>query len=128
MLTYKQAFDKITEAYIKDELNPMNGEFCFCGTLAGGRRWRYGEGDYSPEEYGEMEGPLLRGLMADVHYYTVEGKYGIFMNKDKATEELVFKNMCNSLEVLKQIHVRRGENVEETPIFIKREKKEAINV
>jgi hypothetical protein len=37
-------------------------------------------------------------------------------------ENALFNAMCNALEVLKQIHIAWGENVDETPVFKKREK------
>jgi len=47
-MTYKQAYDKIIDAYFKDEIKPMDSNFCFCGTLHGAKRgWRSGDKNYS---------------------------------------------------------------------------------
>lgn len=33
-LTYRQAYDKIIDAYFKGEIRPMEAMFCFCGILS----------------------------------------------------------------------------------------------
>lgn len=114
-MTYKQAFDKITEAYIKGEIKPLNSKFCFCGNLCNNDSgWRQDEGEvrkrkgyqYSREEFERMEWPLL-GV-----YYDERSNTNI--------EEYLFRAMCKSLDILKQIHKERGEDVDEE-IFTKRE-------
>lgn len=114
-LNYKQAYDKIIQAYFKDEIKPMSPMFCFCGTLAGHRRWgKYGEGDsgiYNREEYNQMEKAL---------FIKLEGIYNSPMQIDEDYEEFLFEGMCAALEVLKEIHRSRGENVDEVPVFTKR--------
>lgn len=112
-LNYKQAFDKITEAYIKGEIKALDSNFCFCGTLCGNSMdWNYGLEDspaynlYSKKEYKRMEDPLL-SISYDID------------NNPKSEDEF-FEAMCQSLEVLKEIHRSRGENVDEVPVFTKR--------
>lgn len=118
-LSYKQAFDLITEAYIRGEIKPMDKNFCFCGTLAGGANWcRYSdipESQYSAIEYAKMESALFFD-------FSKEG-CRIIGNRDcprKKYEDKLFEGMCAALEVLKQIHKERGENVEEFE-FVKRD-------
>lgn len=120
-LTYKQAFDKITEAYIKGEIRPYNSNFCFCGTLCdGSSEWRN-------DDYG---GIFSNGVHKDFMFYT--GKQyaemervllmAIYRHTDENYEELLFNGMTAALEVLKEIHRDRGEDVDaHSLVFEKRE-------
>jgi hypothetical protein len=137
-LTYKQAYDKIIEAYFKDEIKPYNGQFCFCGTLAGFvisnafeqpdnyRGWPTNE--YSSNELNKMEVALLYAI-----YNGVNGTGNIYepfaydMTETRERtishpnyENALFAGMCAALEVLKDIHRARNENVDEVPVFTKR--------
>lgn len=114
-MTYKQAFDKITEAYIKGEIVPMETKFCFCGTLCNnGTAWISPNGcreenlPYTWKEFSNMEYKLLMTIIQ------------CGGDNRNPTEEALFQGMCAALEVLKQIHISRGENVDEVP-FVKRE-------
>src|SRR6185436_20101381 len=125
-MIYKQAFDKITEAYFKDEIRPMDNSFCFCGTL--GKGWWNGDENYSPEEYKKMEWALLRrliGIYTELLFITKEQSPCASMRgfgwgwcngenepKTKEYEDALFRGLCDSLEVLMEIHISRGENVE----------------
>jgi hypothetical protein len=42
-MDYKTAYNKIIDAYFKDEIRPYISKFCFCGTLYGSSNW------YNPE-------------------------------------------------------------------------------
>lgn len=123
-LTYRQAYDKIIEAYFNDKMKPYDSCFCFCGTLCDNTsEWRNPEYKgifknikhldymfYTGEQYYEMEKALLLPL------YEINIKYG------PEYESLLFKGMSDALEVLRQIHIERGENVDEDiPAFTKRE-------
>jgi hypothetical protein len=127
MLTYKEARNKIIDAYFKDEIEPMSMEFCFCGTLAPNCAWRSqlkGEYPYTPLEYARMESALLRGCTKNF-YDNIKTNN---LARKKVEEDDLFKGMSDALDVLRQIHIERGENVEDNAVFTKREKKEAINV
>lgn len=128
-LTYRQAYDKIIEAYFRDEFEPFDAQFCFCGTLCGGStEWHINTGcdlsksyhndfgNYSGKEYVAMETALLRPLTD----YGGSRKYEI---GSVMHETALFEGMCAALEVLKQIHRERGEDVDEVPLFNKRELK-----
>lgn len=118
-MTYKQARDKIIEAYFKNEINPMDVSFCFCGTLAGGAGWRRGDENYTPIDYMRMEHALLKPLT--VNDYTIsKGKFRWIMKENNETEERVFKGMSDALDVLRQIHIDRGEDVDKVEVFEKR--------
>ena len=130
--TYEQQFNKITEAYIKDEIEPYDSEFCFCGTLNPYRNieglsmaWNYDLNGvtqqyrhpqpYTYKEYKRMEIALFDNLRE-----VVKGNAG--------WEERLFSGMCEALEVLKQIHIERGEVIDDTPVFKKRELLTPVNV
>lgn len=113
-LTCKQAYGKIIDAYFKDEIQPCNRNFCFCGTLCDNTSNWYGSGlqgwhkdynGYSGDDFVRMENALLSELIADDH---------------PCYEEVLFSRMCAALEVLKQIHLERGEVIDEAPVFTKR--------
>lgn len=123
-LTYRQAYDKIIEAYFKDQIQPYNSSFCFCGTLCdNSSEWRNPEYEgifknvrhldymfYTGSQYYEMEKALLLPL------FPVKIKCG------KEYEDVLFSGMSAALDVLRQIHIERGENVDEDiPAFTKRE-------
>ena len=125
-LTYKQAFDKITEAYIKDEIQPFRNEFCFCGTLADGSAgWRHRNiNGYSVLEFVKMEDALLNTISANTGGGPSWFRALICtsdMVEHSNYEDAIFLGMCAALEVLKQIHIERGEIIDETPTFTKRQ-------
>lgn len=124
-LTYRQAFDKITEAYIRGEIEPWNSSFCFCGTLCNNKsNWGIYGGDqrnknYTKYEFIEMEDALLKAISnGNNGNYSQRHKTG-----SKEFENALFIGMSNALEVLKEIHRARGEDVDEVPMFTKRELK-----
>jgi hypothetical protein len=120
-MTYKQAYDKIIEAYFKNQIKPLSADFCFCGTLAGGSNRWFGEscewhkdfGNYKGREYVRMEVALFDGLKKSSgteHWY----------NDMPGYEDALFSGMCAALDVLKQIHIERGEIVDDLPSLTKR--------
>lgn len=116
MYTYQQAFNLITEAYIKREIQPMNPKFCFCGTLSPDHYWsmqhlnpiRY---PYTTSEYGRLERALF-SKMSDAVYVDIMLVDSRSSDKLKYTEDELFAGMCAALEVLKQIHIERGEVID----------------
>lgn len=136
MITYKKAFDKITEAYIKDEIKPMDRNTCFCGTLG----WNTGNDYYTRYDYKKMEWALLRrliGIYTDLVYLTppqinIYGFQWVFCEgvkegvepKTKEYEDALFRGLCDALDVLKKIHIERGENVDGIQLV----KREAISI
>jgi hypothetical protein len=130
-LTYKQAFDKITEAYIKGEIQPYDSTFCFCGTLSTSKCWNqpeycnYDELEYRKDQYINMEMALLTALGntpsgRGEFYWRGDGD-GANSEPSTEYENKLFAGMCAALEVLKQIHIERGEIIDETPAFTKRQ-------
>lgn len=119
--TYKQQYDKIIDAYFKDEIKPMQSQFCFCGTLAPNRNWR-GQWSglaypYTPSQYNRLEDalfePMIDVLSLSLHDPEIK-------NTSKYEDDL-FLGMCNALEVLRQIHIEGGEVIEDQPTFTKRQ-------
>jgi hypothetical protein len=109
---------KIHEAYINDEIQPLNASFCFCGTLANGRGWydadRYPESHpYSMDEYEKMEYALLNGV--------INGTQNVKDIISHPNYEIsLFEGMVAALEVLKNIHIEKGEIIDEVKPFVKR--------
>lgn len=127
-LTYKKAYDKIIQAYFRDEIKPMSAEFCFCGTLAPDSMWgscfrkEKNNYPYSIEEYQRMEEPLLLSIGASKSGITGNWAVNWYkLHRIPNYEDKIFKGMCESLEVLKEIHRERGENVDDLPPLTKRQ-------
>lgn len=123
-LTYRQAYDKIIDAYFKDQMEPYEPNFCFCGNLCDNTNdWFYGMPSETKQPYAAshgysggqlylMEQALLR--------HVAPGPYLEY-------EDDLFKGMSAALDVLKEIHRSRGENVDEDiPAFTKRQLAKAI--
>jgi hypothetical protein len=110
-LTYKQAYDKIIDAYFKDEIEPYDAKFCFCGTLCDNSVGWMGNsltgihnnfGSYSGVDYGKMESALFSKI----------DRTGRHMPD---YEDALFSGMVAALDVLKEIHRSRGEDVDSLP-------------
>jgi hypothetical protein len=131
-LTYREAYDKIIEAYFKDEIKPTKARFCFCGTLNNNKgNWCTSIDEplselYLPYEFAQMETALLTPLIpfgaSKDEFRDTPGSWGCFglYEGHPGYEDALFSGMCAALEVLKQIHRERGENVDEVPLFTKR--------
>ena len=124
-MNYQQAYDKIIQAYFKDEILPLDAQFCFCGTLCdNSNRWNkdsFGKrhndfGNYKGPEYVKMERALLDPIKE-----TSFG-YRSFEHSPEEYEAALFAGMSAALDVLKEIHRSRGEDVDniQTP-FVKRQ-------
>lgn len=123
-MTYQQAYSKIIDAYFKDEIKPFDSKFCFCGTLNNGEElWGDGFPEnkfYSGLEYDKMEKALFDG-MNEIYFDATNGGWNEIEHKTIG-EDALFNGMCKALDVLKEIHRSRGENVDEDiPAFTKRE-------
>ncbi len=136
-LTWPQAYNLIIDDYFKDEIKPMSCHFCFCGILSGKNGtwldmdWQgldFHNG-YSPFDYYKMEKALLTPLIPyganfSGYYPNIPGCWSGSMETDmQGYEDTLFEGMCAALEVLKEIHKDRGENVDEEIPFKKRELK-----
>lgn len=128
-LTYKEAYDKIIDAYFKDEIKPMDAEFCFCGTLNNNSsNWKVADYGYSYRDFKMMESALLIRL-SDFYIVNInKGRdvehsfwVGSVCETGEEYENALFNGMCAALDVLKQIHLDRGEIIDEPIKFKKRE-------
>lgn len=127
-LTYRQAYDKIIEAYFGDQIRPMESNFCFCGTLcdntsdwAGWIRNKDSHG-YTGRDFDTMEQALFKGIRI-----TANKSVTYLMRHEGVYEDALFAGMSAALDVLKKIHRSRGENVgEDMPAFTKRELVKAV--
>lgn len=122
-MTYNEAYNKIIDAYFKDEIKPMQSRFCFCGTLSPNKHWRNQYGGFCPYtmvEYEKMETALFRG-MAEKYVFSVEGLNNYTWLTSENYEERLFDGMSKALGVLKSIHEKRGEIFDEQIQFKKRE-------
>ena len=138
--TYKQQFDKLTEAYIMGNVDPWECKACFVGNLLGGDQWediRSGamaktvqtgtpnkvssnykahlaidfikersNGLYTPEEIISLEATFLHS-------------YG-FDRGGSVDENALFISFEKTLNLLKQIHISKGEIIDDAPVFQKR--------
>lgn len=150
MRTYKQQFDRLTEAYISGKVNPMLCEACFVGNLlqAKDNRWadsRQIFGEVTNNETWYHSGSKAILLLSD-NQYTIKNIVdlektffvGILGTDFKSLsvaqtmilkgelrcreyEDRLFKGFEMALELLKQIHIEQGEVIDETPVFVKRE-------
>lgn len=128
-LTYHEAYNKIIDAYFKDEIRPNDMNFCFCGTLCDNTsRWwtsSIGGGGYSNGELRVMEQALFSGFPIETYHGSCgpafRMEFGLAPTNIPDYENKLFSGMCAALEVLKEIHRARGENVDEVPEFKKRQ-------
>lgn len=127
MRTFKQSFDLLTEAYINGEVNPYDSHFCFCGNLENNNvNWQntkgytntlYKELNYTADDYIEME---LAFMSRFFKYFG----FGVCQNNNTVKqynsgtldlpgyEDVLWQAFNDALEVLRQIHIARGEEVE----------------
>lgn len=132
-MKYREAYDKIIDAYFKDEIRPFDAEYCFCGTLCGNSsKWiesgisnELGDPNrcvnfagYSSTEWAQMEFALCKTVQTMTR-----------PNRERSGpiyEDALFNGMSAALDVLKQIHIERGEVIDEPQPFIKRELKPTL--
>lgn len=134
--TYKEQFDKLTRAYINNEVKPFDHCACFIGNLLNGKdEWFHckmmlGRINPEKEEYDigkqvideESNGLYTPEEIIDLEYtFMCEYQDGDGHRCDSVSEERLFTAFENGLEHLKQIHISKGENIEEQFEFKKRE-------
>lgn len=125
---YSEQFNKITEAYIKGEIELWEDNFCFCGTLAENTdRWAFiyaMETDYTYQEFGRMEKALFSPFkeIEWLHNGKQNRKVDhIIIMRKPNYEKKLFNGMVAALEVLREIHLEHGEIIDEQPTFKKRQ-------
>ena len=137
-MTYFEAYNKVIEAYFRDEIKPFDPRFCFCGTLSPNCKWHTQSlfdkiifnYPYSVDEYSKMEYYFFKPFrkmgikLIGISEVNMELPYGF--EYSERYEKLVFDGMVNALGILKSIHRERGENVDEEIPFVKRDLKNKV--
>lgn len=123
MKTYKEQYDKIVEAYFRDEIKPYEPKFCFCGNLCDNTdRWfnYFSPSKHNPSHgYGgvqlfKMEAALLDTIknelsLDEFNEWSDEFDSCKEPEKHPQYETALFNGMTAALEVLRQIHAERGD-------------------
>jgi len=138
--TYQEQFNKLTEAYISNKVDPYYGCGCFVGNLLNGKgNWELGREMliwHRSKEYGYQISPkglhhtlLVLQEECDSLYtpreiFELEKKFLRCYNslKDQdGEEEALFKAFETTLDLLKEIHISKGEIIDTIPVFTKRQ-------
>jgi len=121
--TFKEQYDKIVTAYLKNELNPMSCRACFVGNLLNNNNAWAGYG-LNAEECIQKE---VNGFYSVVDIRRLESEFMLTNkhvwyspNGNILDENYLYDAMERTLLVLKQIHESKGEIVEDYQ-FTKRE-------
>lgn len=137
MWTFKKAFDRLTEAYIKDQVNPFDQCACFVGNLLNGKDWTNINLLNSTREYENFYGfcipigfrtldHIKRVLERECDsFYTPDNvdvleklflkvyhQHGGRRHQD-IDEDALFKAFEVTLDLLKKIHESHGEVVDQ---------------
>lgn len=138
--TFQEQYNKITSAYYKDELKPMNGCACFVGNLLNNNGAWEGTRCYLENRLNDMELPRAKhgryqisiesgGLYTPEDILLMEHNFlrkcfdtnlNMFRQSGIATEERLFEAMVSTLELLRKLHESKGEVVKDYH-FTKRE-------
>lgn len=111
MITFKQQFDKLTEAYIKDEVHPYKNCGCFIGNLlnktSGWSKARYNRNFRGGWEFTEICRKEMTEFATECIDRQSEGMYSIgqiyamestFLKV--LNEETLNKDICNAKDIL----------------------------
>lgn len=127
-MTYNEAYNKIIDAYFRDEIKPLLASFCFCGTLCNNseewfRSSSHRHNDYAGYlgiEFVKMENALTETIRKELGTQICRSD-----RSSKEYEDALFKGMSAALDVLKEIHIQRGEIIDKPVQFKKRRIKSA---
>ena len=117
---FQTQYNKIIDAYFKDEIKPYDAEFCFCGNLCNNQDdWcrmpclRHNDFmGYFGKDFVRMESALLLTIEKQC------GNRSVYEHQEY--ENALFKGMAKALEILREIHQEHGEVTDEAPVFNKR--------
>lgn len=145
MISYKNQFNKLTSAYIAGKVDPYSSCGCFVGNLLNNTRdWvsarsldfkvtedqtdktiskkcvdEESNNSYSLQEIYDLERIFLRTYKENNgDYYAFDSIRGT--GATKQDEDALFIAFEKTLEYLKQLHISKGEVIDETPVFNKR--------
>lgn len=141
-MLFKTMFDKLTQAYIHDQVRPLDACACFIGNMLGGvNSWlvdahhlqnggsfRNGHLQQAINTYAEgYYTPLELALLEKLFMHTLSEKRGSWVQQDpQEREESLFEAFTAALDRLRQIHEEKGERVDGY-LFEKRKLQEAYN-
>lgn len=127
--TFKEQFDKITTAYIKDELEPYQDCACFVGNLLNNTTtWAFCRRQVMTSGKTYEQCKWNESLLADTiqkeagGFYTpeeilrLEGNFMQFLYNatlGTSTEDIIFSAMDSTLDMLRKIHESKGEVIED---------------
>lgn len=129
--TFIEQYNKVTKAYMNNELKPLDSCACFIGNMLNNKseNWTFCR-EFNPLKNPNYSFILIPNLMEkEYNFYTSEEIYKLERNFllmsycgffNSLTEESLFKAMESTLDMLKKIHESKGEIVEEYS-FKKRE-------
>lgn len=140
--TYQEQEKHLHEQYIAGLIEPFENKFCFCGNLKGERDYEFLSertpigstfwpmASYTSYELLSMEHALLseihKGVIEDKDEWEDDDIFNCYLengedvNTHPNYEAALFNGMVASLEILKQIHISRGEIIDTPPVFPKR--------
>ena len=136
--TYQEQFNKLTEAYIRNKVNPYWGCARFVGNLLNNNGdWEIGrelkvscqkpDYDYSIKSGNCISSVLKKecnNLYDAIDIFELEKKFLRSYNTSLAEgidrEDALFKAFEVTLDLLKQIHISKGEIIDQEPVFKKR--------
>lgn len=136
--SYESQWQKLTTAYIKGEINPYDACACFVGNLLNGTKcWIYEKhhklgsiheevlksvykesaGLYTPDEVLEIEEIFMKETRNFKLKDSATFQERLMVNY---TEDSLFKGFELALAALKKLHISKGEKVDKTFTFKKR--------
>lgn len=130
--TFKEQSEKIIQAYLKCEIYPLNPCACFVGNLLNNKKeWIEGR---SASNCGMVNSNKIQQFVAIAcinqesnNLYTLqeilelEKNFMVGCSIGGSYENAIFNAMISTLEMLKQIHISKGEVIEDEITLQKRE-------
>lgn len=134
--TYREQYDKIVDAYIKDKLKPWDCIACFIGNLLNGKDdWAHGRtmtrgtnnvlvcdisiNDARVQLAQQCVDDESNGLYSLREICALEENFLNYISPlgiDGCSEQQLFEAMCSTLEMLRLIHISKGEDVDAIPL------------
>lgn len=128
--TYREQFNKIVRAYLRNELSPMNSCACFIGNLLNGRsEWgllRHFSSEhniqdalkclkeeannfYSPEDIQQLECTFMSWGIGDIFKNSITDEF----KNEPDYEDRLYRAMERALLHLRRLHESKGEIIED---------------
>ncbi len=121
---FQTQYNKIIDAYFKDEIKPLYAKFCFCGTLCNNTsKWFYSPRQEHRNSHGYIgaEFVYMEKALLDTMYLQLQFDDTVVMYESHPKyESALFDGMVAALSALREIHISRGQVIDEAPVFNKR--------